>query len=275
MTVAAMPQPSDGLRQGGALKLHRTSRFGEVSIASLAPKSPEKQAGEPPAEGAALYYLRLGVTADSTHPGRRGGARNRADRESTALTGRQVANLIAAAGHARAIGLPFTRMVTIHWEAAGVPPLGLARATGRFLDLLSKALARHGAGSAWLWVHESGVGKGAHCHLLAHVPPDLVKVISRLQAGWLRRITGRPYKARVIHSKPIGGRLGLETGNPALHARNAEAALGYLLKGADADARTAFELARHEPGGRILGKRCGTSQNIGAGARERSRHETR
>ena len=202
---------------------------------------------------------------------RRGGARNLASRESHGLKAAHIANLIAATAHADAIGLPFTRMVTIHWEAAGVPLADMAKATGRYTDLMTKALARHGCGAAWLWTHENGDGKGGHCHLLAHVPADLVPVLTGLQRGWLRRITGRPYRARVIHSKPIGGRLGLEAGNPDLHAINLEAALAYVLKGSRLATASQFALPRLEPGGRVIGKRCGTSQNIGAKAREVAR----
>lgn len=199
---------------------------------------------------------------------RRGGARNRADRVSYALTLKQVGNLTAAARHAEAIGLPFTRMITIHWEGAGVPLPDLPKATGRFVDLLTKGLARHGSRTAWLWVHENGDGKGAHCHLLVHVEPSLVPVISRLQKRWLRLIGGNPYRTGVIKSRPIGGRLGLETGNPDLHATNLNVALEYLLKGADTNTAATYELKRREDGGRIIGKRCSTSQNIGAKARK-------
>jgi hypothetical protein len=198
---------------------------------------------------------------------RRGGSRNRADRESLSLTAAQVGNLIAAERHARAIGLPFTRMVTVHWEAAGVSLEGMAKATGRFLDLLTKTLSRHGRETAWLWVHEGGPDKGGHCHLLVHVPAGLADLIARRQMGWLRRITGKPYRARVIRSKPIGLRLGLEKGNPDLHAVNLETALAYLLKGADPQAAPKFGLTRLEPGGRVIGKRCGVSQNVGPKAR--------
>ena len=197
----------------------------------------------------------------------RGGARNSASRESHAMTVAQIANLIAAERHAREIGLPFTRMVTIHWEAADVGLPDMAKATGHFTDLMAKALARHGCGTAWLWVHENGDGKGGHCHLLAHVPANLVPALTGLQRGWLRRITGKPYRAKVIKSEPIGGRLGLELGNPDLHLANLEAALAYVLKGASLEAASRFGLARMEPGGRVIGKRCGTSQNIGAKAR--------
>ncbi|MEZ5748894.1 MAG: hypothetical protein R3D83_03095 [Caenibius sp.] len=184
------------------------------------------------------------------------------------LTASQVANLIAAERHAEMIGLPFTRMITIHWEAADVPLSRMVKATGRFTDLMTKALARHGSKTAWLWVHESGDGKGGHCHMLVHVPADFVSHLTALQIGWLRRITEQPYRARVIRSKPIGGRLGLETGNPDLHSRNLAEAVGYVLKGADIEAASRFGLERLETGGLVIGKRCATSQNIGAKARK-------
>jgi len=65
----------------------------------------------------------------------------------------QVGNLIAATRHAEAIGLSFTRMITIHWEAAELPLADMAKATGHFTDLMTKALARHGSRTAWLWIH--------------------------------------------------------------------------------------------------------------------------
>ena len=242
--------------------------FGEVSIAPL---QPQKAANPPPVRNGtalAVSYVTFGGAALLPSSTGRGGARNRASRESHALTVAQIANLRAAERHANKIGLPFTRMISIHWEAAAVPLAGMAKATGRFTGLMTKALARHGSGTAWLWTHENCGPKGGHCHLLAHVPAILVPVITGLQLGWLRRITGKPYRARVIHSKPIGGRLGLETGNPDLHAINLEAALAYVLKGASPEAVSHFALERLEPGGRVIGKRCGTSQNIGAKARK-------
>jgi len=268
MMSAAMPRLTATDRHGGALKLHRGATFGEVSIAPLQPSTPQYQPIAAPGTALAISYLSLGVAAHLPSSTGRGGARNSASRESHALTAAQIANLMAAERHADKIGLPFTRMITIHWEAAGVPLAGMAKATGRFTDLMTKGLARHGSSTAWIWVHENGDRKGGHCHLLAHVPAALVPVLTRLQRGWLRRITGNPYCSGVIHSKPIGGRLGLEVGNPDLHAVNLEAALSYVLKGASAEAAAQINLERLEQGGRIIGKRCGTSQNIGAKARK-------
>lgn len=268
MIAAAMPKPHDSARHGGALKLHRGETFGEVSIAPLQPRTLANPPIVRTGTALAINYLTSGVAAPSAFSTGRGGARNRADRESHALKAAQIGNLKAAERHAEKIGLPFTRMISVHWEAAGVPLAGMAKATGRFTDLMAKALARHGSGTAWLWTHENCGPKGGHCHLLVHVPANLVPVITTLQRGWLRRITGQPYRARVIHSKPIGGRLGLEAGNPDLHAVNLEAALVYVLKGASPEAASQFALERLEPGGRVIGKRCGTSQNIGAKARK-------
>lgn len=199
--------------------------------------------------------------------GGRGGARNRGDRQSNALTMQQVASLIAAQNHADVIALPLNRLITIHWESAGVRLAAMPAATYRFTDLLAKALRRHGCRTAWVWVHENGTGKGGHCHLLAHVPAMHVGLVTKLQRGWVRLITGQPYRRRAIKSVPVGGRLGVETANPAAHAANLAAALAYILKGADAEAASHFRLDRLEPGGLVIGKRCGTSQNIGYKAR--------
>ena len=271
-----MPAPSHSriprAYEGGALKLHRGATFGEVSIAPPPFANGGKSADLKAGTTLAISNLTSGVAALSASSTGRGGARNRTDRESHALTAAQIGNLKAAERHAEQIGLPFTRMISIHWQAAGVPLAGMAKATGRFTDLMAKALARHGSRTAWLWTHENATGsandKGGHLHLLAHVPADLVPVITRLQRGWLQTITMRTYRARVIYSKPIGGRLGLETGNPDLHAVNLEAALAYILKGASSEAASQFGLERLEPGGRVIGRRCSTSQNIGVKARK-------
>jgi hypothetical protein len=268
MRIAAMTKPLPSARHGGSFETSPFCKFGEVSKAPLQPQKPCYPPIPQTGTAVAINYLRLGVPAHLPCSTGRGGARNRADRESHALTAAQICNLEAAERHARAIGLPFTRMITIHWQAAGVALADMVKATGRFLDLLTKALARHKTKTAWLWTLENGDRKGGHCHLLIHVPAALVSLLTRLQKGWLRRITGKPYRARVIHSVPIGGRLGLETGNPELHAINLAAALGYVLKGANAEAAARFGLERLEAGGRIIGKRCGTSQNIGAKARK-------
>jgi len=257
-----------------SLKLHRDANFGEVSNMSTGGEI----AGKPPTSSTgtqyAINYLRLGVPADSTHkPAQRGGARNFASNGTDSLSIAHVGKLIAATEYTVAIGLPFNRMITIHWESAGILPAGIVKATGRFIDLFTKTLSRHGHCNALIWVQENGHRKGAHVHILAHVPASAVKLIDRMKYKWLRSITGIAYKKRVIKSDPIGGRLNIENSNRALHLANLETALGYVLKGASAEAAAKFKLSRLEPGGNCIGKRCGMSQNIGPKARKRTKTE--
>ncbi len=268
MNVAAVIKPLSSALHGGSFETSPNPKSGEVSKAPPTSLTPHKLPISGTGTAVAISYLRLGVAAHLPCSTGRGGARNRADRQTHALTSAQIANLEAAERHARAIGLPFTRMITIHWQAAGVALADMVKATGRFLDMLTKWLLRKERKTAWVWVHENGENKGWHCHLLAHVPADLIKRLTGLQKRWLRRISGEVPKKGVICSRPIGRKLGLETGNPELHANNLAVAFGYVLKGADAKAAEQFDLTRLEAGGRIIGKRCSTSQNIGAKARK-------
>lgn len=255
--------------RSSSLKLHRVPGFGEVSFLPL---QPQPRANPPIAgngTGLAINNLTLVRAADLPRSTGRGGARNRADQERLALKPAQIANLKAAERHSRAISLPFTRMLTIHWKGAGVPLADMTKATGHFKELLTKWLNRKGHCTAWLWVHENGGDKGWHAHILAHVPAGLVQELTGKLRGWLRRITGRPYRANVIHSKPIGGRLGLEASNPQLHLANAKAALAYVCKGAPQSALNAAGIDRqHSAQGPTFGRRCSTSQNIAAKARK-------
>src|SRR5262249_42400838 len=75
-------------------------------------------------------------------------------------------------------------------------------------------------------------------------------------------------KFGIPHLSWRASRARLEKGYPDLHAINLQAALSYVLKGAGEAAAAKFNLERLEPGGRVIGKRCGTSQNIGAQARK-------
>ena len=269
MSVAAMTKTLPGVLHGGSFETSPKSKNGEVSKAPPTTQTianlPIQQVGT----AVAITDLTLGVAAHLPCSTNKGGARNRADRTSDALTAAQITNLKAAERHSTAIGLPFTRMITIHWQAAGVALADMVKATGRFLDLLTKALARHKSKTSWLWALENGDRKGGHCHLLVHVPAALVSLLTRLQKGWLKRISGQKYKDGVVHSKPVGGRLGLETGNPELHALNLKMAFAYICKGASQVILDAYDFQRkHEPGGHIIGKRCGVSQNISAKARK-------
>ena len=79
--------------------------------------------------------------------------------------------------------------------------------------------------------------------------------------------------AGVTHSRRIGLSLSHadQTGyGGETYRLNLAEVLDYVLKGAGDDAREKLSLRRREPGGVIVGKRCGTSQNIGEKARRRA-----
>lgn len=253
-----------------ALKLHRDRGCGEVSIGDVTAKIVETLKVNAAGTMAAVNNDSLGVAANSALPSRKGGARNRRDRESNHLTGQQVANLIAASEFALLIGLPLNRMITIHWQAAGLPLNKMALATGRFLDLACKTIARRGGRTSWIFVHEGGLQKGGHCHILIHVPAESMAPLIRLQKRWLKTITGKPYRKNVIYGVPVGGRRGLDLNNSKLYRENFYAALAYMIKGTTEDVAKTLGLARTEDGGLVIGKRCGTSQNIGQKARRAS-----
>lgn len=116
-----------------------------------------------------------------------------------------------------------------------------------------------------MWVRETGEGKGEHVHILWHGPADLPYLRrwlnEALKACGARRVRG------VCFTESIGRTLRhAETGGDDYRA-NMDWTLDYLLKGADPAARAKLGIEHSEPGGGLVGKRCGVSQNIGPKAR--------
>ena len=201
-----------------------------------------------------------------------GGARNRGDRVSAHLTLRQAQNVIAAAYHAAQIGLPLNRHVTVHLEKVGVAAAGGARAVGAYLKLHRQFLQSRGCPFAYVWVREDDYGdgsKGAHVHILMYVPPDAVPAVTRQQRRWLRRLTGHAYQRGTVHTSRIGGTVRTATTSRHIYLPNLDQVLAYVLKGVTPKAALVLGLRRHSEGGRVAGKRCGCSENLGAAARAR------
>ena len=194
-----------------------------------------------------------------------GGARNSANRTSDAVTLAQARNVIAAADFADAIGLSLNRFVTIHWEAAGIADRDAASATRRFIKLANDTITKSGGRSAYSWVRENGDGKGSHVHILLHVPSGLEPW--NRGKRWVSAISGCPYHQAPIKTDRIGGTARAWQTAPAVYRQNLANLVGYILKGANPLAVRTLGLERIEPGGRIMGKRVSTSQNIGRAAR--------
>lgn len=196
-----------------------------------------------------------------------GGARNQRGRTSDELTLPQAKNIIEAARHATAIGLAFSHFITIHWALAGIPDSQAAAATGAYLTRLRDNVRKRGGRAAWAWVRENGDGKGSHLHVLAHVPSGVP--LGRMHRRWLKQITGKPYVRGTILTERIGGTLASAQAGTDSYLVNLGEVVAYLVKGVSPATGAALRLDKLEPGGRIIGKRCGTSENVGAAARRR------
>lgn len=193
-----------------------------------------------------------------------GGARNRADRESWHLSDKQVRDLIAAAAYASASGRPFNRHWTVHYEKARIADSDGAAFVGRLLDTVRRFASRANIEFAAAWVRENGEGKGAHVHVLLHLPPSLS--LRNLTRRWIDR-AGGTYRARVSRTKSIGGALNCAATNPGHYAANLQTVLAYVLKAADTNTGRRLALRRYGEGGRVIGKRAGWTQNVGVAAR--------
>lgn len=193
----------------------------------------------------------------------------RKGRRSTALRAKDCENLILAAEQAIRIGKPLNRMLTVHFDAAGISDP--VRATGQLLKLMGNWLRCYNTAITAVWVREAGQTKGEHVHILLSVPPPILSSFTRMQRGWFRKI-GAAWKRGVYLSRPIGGshKVAFTEASTSLYLQALTGALHYLLKGADAKARAAHGISKRGNGGELWGKRCGTTENIGRAARLRS-----
>lgn len=192
----------------------------------------------------------------------------RRGRRSTALRLREVENILAAADDTAREQRGLNRFTTIHFEAAKVSDP--VRAIGQLMKLAGDWLRTKGAMLAYVWVRESGEGKGEHVHILWHIRPDLIREFAKRERGWRKRL-GTKRARGAFKSKPVG--LGYRHGahqiQYGLDYRTALAGvLSYIVKGAEPKAVEALGLTRSEPGGELWGKRSGTSENIGRSARK-------
>ncbi|WP_069309948.1 hypothetical protein [Porphyrobacter sp. LM 6] len=183
-----------------------------------------------------------------------GGARNRADRTSEGISLDKAQRLIAATRRASAIGKPFTHLITVHWEAAGLSDAEAMKATTAALKYWREWLRGE---TAYIWTRENGDGKGSHLHVLAHLPEGR-EINGRRSMRWVESITGEPYRRGAILSEKIAGSNQPEG---ALYVENLGVALAYVLKGAEPDAAAEIGI-EHKFGGRVIGKRCGMSRNL-------------
>ena len=207
----------------------------------------------------AIYRNSTGALHGSARPHRKG-------RRSTALRSKDCENLLFAAEHAIRIGKPLNRMLTVHFDAAGISDP--VKATGQLLKLMGDWLRCYNTAITAVWVREAGASKGEHVHILLSIPPPILRSFTRMQRGWFKKI-GAAWNLGVYLSRPIGGshKVAFSEASRDLYQQAITGALHYLLKGADAKARSAHRISKRGDGGELWGKRCGTTENIGPTAR--------
>lgn len=246
------------------LKLARKAHWQAASATVEVPEIDANRSGAAGRLGLtpSLYRVVAHGRGFSPLPGR-GGARNRAGRVTTGLNGGDAGKLLEAKERALRIGLPFNRFTTVHWDAAGVGDD--LKATGRLLKLIGDWLRSRGRQAAFAWVREDGPRKGAHVHILLHLPPDLVDAFNRRQRGWLAACGAR-WRGGVLKTRSIGRTYRQALGGGQDYLSNLAETVDYVLKGADHRTRERFGIRRCEDGGVVVGKRCGVSQNLGPAA---------
>lgn len=206
---------------------------------------------------------------------------NHVGRWSVAMTAAKAIGLIEAAAHATALERPLNRFITIHLERGELNDRAQV-AVGGFLRRAGQWMASRGEAATYLWVLEHVAGTGLHAHILAHVPLEMQKDFGfKARHRWLT-LSGLSPSANVIHTERVGPR-GFDQAvatreQKGSHNRQLTGILRYHLKNLDpaapmphlddTSAATALGIDT-ESSTAIYGKRCGTSQNIGATARRR------
>tara|TARA_R110001606_G_scaffold88649_2_gene199635 strand:+ start:22651 stop:23274 length:624 start_codon:yes stop_codon:yes gene_type:complete len=196
-----------------------------------------------------------------------GGARNRKDRLSDALTRAQCLGILASVDAMVARGMPPNRFLTVHWEKLGVAPVDCLPAMSGFFRLARDWARKRGYEIGWLWIRENDFGdgsKGEHVHILLHIPESILQAFVRSMARrWLLRVTGSKYRKGAAKFDTIGQRASDYRNAPEIYRANLSSlVIGYLLKGASQEAARELALPRWDDGGRIVGKRWGRSQGL-------------
>lgn len=215
--------------------------------------------------------------SNSRPPSRKGGPRGgnylRGDRISYHVTRPQAELILGAAYFAYRRGLPFNRWITINLSKAGIIDDIAAERIRAFLKIAGDRIKYWGGEFAATWVRENGLTRdglptGSHVHILAHIPPRFLRQFQNAQRGWLSRLRlSERHQNGTIRGKAVAGFNQLEKSDHHHYVQNLYQLVSYQLKSALPDTLAALHLGKpHQRGGMILGKRCGTSQNIGRAA---------
>ncbi len=170
-------------------------------------------------------------------------------------------NAIQAVGFADQIGLSLNRHLTVSWEHAQCVGR-VQEIQGRFLERFSKWIRYHGGVPAYCWSIENGQTLGYHSHIFCYVPRRLLKWFRRMVPKWIDGDVDQSGRVQTFKITTIKYGAGVKRLN------RLKGVTRYILKAANDDAAEMFSIIqRPDKAGQVVGKRLGTSQNIGRKAR--------
>lgn len=202
-------------------------------------------------------------TDNSRAKGTWGGARNRRDRLTTALSQRHAEGVLMAMANADLVGMPLTRHWVVDYELAGIADRDGAAFVGKLLALCGRYVRAKGGRFAAVWVREVGARNGAHVHIAFHLPRGWR--LGYLTRRWIKA-AGGTYRKGVSRIRPVGGSLNCAWTSPELYRENLERLGNYLTKGSNSAVAAELGLELLKPGGAIVGKRWGRTENLASKA---------
>jgi hypothetical protein len=174
----------------------------------------------------------------------------------------QATNIFDAVNFAKLNGIPLVAHLTTHWSLTdiGDDPDGVLFAKLR--EGLSKWLSRQDINFAAAWARERQAGGQSdveHCHLLFHLPTKFRSGAKLLQVEAAIARLIKLHAGGILHEKAVDLRVHEDPDGK------------YLLKGGGPQIWKRFGLRKEHRRlqGRIDGKRCGVTENIGPAARGR------
>lgn len=194
--------------------------------------------------------------------------KSRSKRSTSELSERAAAEMLAAIQEALVIDLPLNLFLTINLEQGNVDDC--VAAIGKFLTYYRQWLRSRGYDTAYVWCQEYGELKGQHVHILLHIPQHLTGEIGRRHRGWMK-LCGAKSSRGLIYSRPVGKSRSAAFGDDVSrqdYLHNLKIVAAYIIKQVKNSAKFCLGMEKVERRSTVIGKRSGTSQNIGRKARD-------
>jgi len=179
-------------------------------------------------------------------------------RESWHINRRQANHFVHGIEFAQAYGPELNTLVTINFNHTDCTPERVSAQFERLRDNhFTRWLRYRTKGSVpptYVWVIENTNGH-THVHWLVHLPVRLKAAFSTKLPTWVPSVAGAIHCEAAINVKP---------------AQNVPGLRKYMLKTINPKLAHFYRVRPH-PKGRVVGKRCGISKNLGPTAREQHR----